>query len=92
MGVILGAVVFLLILGAVVGLVEKGAGSKAIRPYLGLLLIAALIAEMGVVLGFMFRGVEEYFLIAAKGVAVFTAVVLCLQLIGVVAKKFFVSQ
>jgi hypothetical protein len=92
MGVIVGIVVFLIVLGAILGLLEKSGGSKVIRPYLGLLLIAGLIAGMGMVLGFMFRGIEDYFMIAAKGIAVFTAVILCLRLIGLVARKFLVSE
>lgn len=95
MGVIVGVVVFLIALGAVISLVEKsakGASSRVLRPYIGLLLIAGLIAGMGLVLGTMFRGVEEYFLIVAKGVAVFTGVILCLQLIVAIAKRFFVAD
>ena len=96
MGIIVGAVVgvvaFLIVLGAVFSLVEqgaKGANSRVIRPYVGLLLIAALIAVMGLVLGWIFRGIEDYFLIAAKGVAVFTGVILCLHLMTLIAKRFF---
>jgi phosphotransferase system glucose/maltose/N-acetylglucosamine-specific IIC component len=95
MGVIVGVVVFLIALGAVISLVEKsakGASSRVLRPYIGLLLIAGLIAGMGLVLGTMFRGVEEYFFIVAKGVAVFTGVILCLQLIIAIAKRFFVAD
>lgn len=95
MGVIVGVVLFLIALGAVISLVEngaKGANSRVLRPYIGLLLIAGLIAGMGLVLGTMFRGVEEYFFIVAKGVAVFTGVILCLQLIIAIAKRFFVAD
>ncbi|MDE1193728.1 MAG: hypothetical protein PW896_00680 [Pseudomonas sp.] len=95
MGVIVGVVVFLIALGAVISLIEKGAkgaSSRVLRPYVGLLLIAGLIAGMGLVLGTMFRGVEDYFFIVAKGVAVFTGVILCLQLIIAIAKRFFVAD
>lgn len=94
MGVKVGVFVFLIALGAVISLVEKGAqgaSSRVLRPYIGLLLIAGLIAGMGLVLGTMFRGVEDYFFMVAKGVAVFTGVVVCLQLIIVIAKRFFVA-
>lgn len=95
MGVIVGVVVFLIALGAVISLVEKGAkgaSSRVLRPYIGLLLIAGLIAGMGLVLGTMFRGVEDYFFIVAKGLAVFTGVILCMQLIIAIAKRFFVAD
>jgi hypothetical protein len=95
MGLIVGVFLFLIILGAVVNLVEKGAkgaNSKVLRPYVGLLLISALIAGMGLVLGLIFHGVEDYFFVVAKGVAVFTGVVLCLQLISVIAKRFFLTD
>jgi hypothetical protein len=95
MGIIVGVVLFLIVLGAVLSLVEKGAkgaSSRVVRPYIGLLLIAALIAGMGLVLGWVFRGIEDYFFIVAKGVAVFTGVVLCLHLITVIAKRFLVSD
>ena len=91
-GIVVGVVVFLIALGAVLSIAEQGAkdaNSRVIRPYVGLLLIAALIAGMGLVLGWIFRGIEDYFFIAAKGVAVFTGVILCLHLITVIAKRFF---
>ncbi|MDR9752956.1 hypothetical protein RG836_16005 [Pseudomonas sp. SZMC_28357] len=95
MGIIVGVVLFLIVLGAVLSLVEKGAkgaSSRVVRPYIGLLLIAALIAGMGLVLGWVFRGIEDYFFIVAKGVAVFTGVVLCVHLITVIAKRFLVAD
>ena len=95
MGVIVGVFVFLIALGAVIRIVGKcshGASSRLLRPYIGLLLIAGVIAGMGMVLGTMFRGVEDYFFIVAKGVAVFTGVVLCLKLIIAIAKRFFAAD
>lgn len=92
MGFVVGIVLCFILLIAVISVIEKSASSKVMRPYVGALLIAALIAGMGLVLGLVFRGVEEYFLIAAKGVAVFTGVILCLQLMGVVGKKFFAAD
>jgi hypothetical protein len=92
MGFVVGVVLCFIALAVIVSLIEKGSSSKVIRPYIGAMLIAALIAGMGLVLGLIFHGVEEYFLIAAKVVAVFTGVVLCLQLVGVVSKKFFVAD
>jgi hypothetical protein len=95
MGLIVGVFLFLIILGAFVNLVEKGvqgASSKVLRPYVGLLLISSLIAGMGLVLSLIFHGIEDYFFIVAKGVAVFTGVVLCLQFISVIAKSFFLTD
>jgi len=95
MGVIVGVFVFLIVLGAFISLVEKGAQGasyRLLRPYIGLLLIAGLIAGMGLVLGTMFRGVEDYLFVVAKGVAVFTGVVVCMKLIVAVAKRFFVAD
>jgi hypothetical protein len=95
MGLIVGVFLFLIIMGAFINLVEKGAkgaSSKVLRPYIGLLLISALIAGMGLVLSLIFHGIEDYFFSVAKGVAVFTGVVLCLQLICVIAKSFFLTD
>lgn len=89
MAIIIGVVLFLIFLGVLMNLFEKGKSSTTLRPYIGLLLIAGLIAGMGLVLGFMFKEAEYYFLIAAKGVAVLAGAAMCLQLIGVVAKRWF---
>lgn len=95
MGIIFGAIIIFVVLIALVGVVTEGAkgiGSRVIRPYVGLLLIAALIAVMGLMLGWMFRGIEDYFLMTAKGVTIFTGVILCLHLIAVIAKQIFAAD
>jgi hypothetical protein len=71
---------------------SKGVSSRVIGPYIGLLLIAALIAVMGLMLVWMFRGIEDYFLLTAKGVSIFTGVILCLHLIAVIAKQIFATD
>jgi hypothetical protein len=71
MGVVVGIVVFFIVLGALSSLIERGAASGLLRPYLGLFLIAALIAGMGLLLGFLSRDVQAFFFMAAKVVAVF---------------------
>jgi len=88
MGVIVGVIVFLIALGALSSLIERGAASRLLRPYIGLLLIAALIAGLGFVLGFLFSGLQDFFFTIAKVVAVFAGVGLCLHLIVAVAKRW----
>jgi len=88
MGIIAGIVVFLILLGAIASLIERGATSRFLRPYIGLLLIAALIAGMGFVLGFLFSGLQDIFFTIAKFVTVFVCMALCLHLIFAVAKRW----
>jgi hypothetical protein len=92
MGFIVGVVLCFIVLIAVISVIEKSSSSRVVRPYVGALLIAALIAGMGLILGLVFRGIEDYFLIAAKAVAVFTGVIMCLQLMAVVGKRFFTTD
>ena len=79
MGVLVGMVVFFIVLGALSSLIERGAASRLLRPYTGLFLIAALIAGMGLLLGFLSRDLQEFFFIAAKVVAMLVGVSLCLH-------------
>lgn len=88
MAIVVSIVVFLIILGVLFNLIEHGAASRLLRPYIGLLLIAALIAGLGIVVGFLFSGLQSFFLIAAKIVAVFSCACLCLHLIVIVAKRW----
>lgn len=88
MGVVVGVILFLIVLGAFFSLIERGTTSRLMRPYIGLLLIAALIAALGGVLGFLFRDLQGFFLIIAKVVAVFACVSLCIHLIFVIAKRW----
>lgn len=88
MGIVVGIIVFLIVLGAAASLIERGATSRLLRPYIGLLLIAALIAGLGLVVGFLFSGLQDFFLITAKIIAVFAAAGLCLHLIIIVARRW----
>jgi high-affinity Fe2+/Pb2+ permease len=88
MGIVVGIVIFLVVLGAAASLIERGAASRLLRPYIGLLLIAALIAGLGVSVGFLFSGLQDFFLITAKIIAVFACAGLCLHLIVIVAKRW----
>lgn len=86
MGVLVGVVVFFIVLAVLASLIEWDAASRMLRPYIGLLLIAAVIASMGVLLGFLSRDVQALFFVVAKVVAVLVGVALCLHLIIVIAK------
>ena len=88
MGVLAGVVVFFIVLGALSSLIERGGTSQLLRPYIGLLLITALIAGMGLLLGFLSRDVQEFFFMAAKVVAVLVGVALCLHLIVTIARRW----
>ncbi|WP_236201237.1 hypothetical protein [Pseudomonas pseudonitroreducens] len=88
MAIVVGIVIFLIALGALVSLIELGAASRLLRPYIGLLLIAALIAGLGVVVGVLFSDLQGFLLIVAKIIAVFACAGLCLQLIPMVAKRW----
>ena len=92
MGVVIGAALCLLLLGTALDAIDKACSSKLLRPYLGIFLIAGLIAGIGLILDLTVHGIGKYFLTAAKGLSVFSAVILCLQLIGMVAKRFLQPQ
>lgn len=61
MGLIVGVVVFLVVLAVLAGLIERGAASRMLRPYIGLLLISGVIAGMGLLLGFLSSDVQGIF-------------------------------
>jgi hypothetical protein len=88
MGVLVGVVLFFIVLAVLASLIERGAASRILRPYIGLLLIAAMIAGMGVLLGFLSRDVQAFLFMAAKVLAVLVGVALCVQLIVTIAKRW----
>ncbi|MCQ4295955.1 hypothetical protein NAU58_10235 [Pseudomonas stutzeri] len=88
MGIIVGIVVFLIALGVLSSLIERGAASQLLRPYIGLLLIAALIACLGVVVSFLFHDLQSFFFVTAKIVAVFACAGLCVHLIVVIVRRW----
>lgn len=61
MGILVGVVVFLILLGVAASLVERGSTSRLLRPYIGLLLIAVLIAGLGLIVGILFNGLQDFF-------------------------------
>lgn len=88
MWIIVVIVVGFITVGLLYGLVEKGMASRTLRPYLALLLIAALIAVLGVVTGFLFDSLHGFFFTIAKIVAVLTCTALCLHLIAIIGKRW----
>lgn len=88
MGVLVGVVVFFIVLAVLASLVERGATLRILRPYIGLLLISAVIAGMGELLGFLSSDMQVFFFMVAKVVAVLVGVALCLHLIAVIAKRW----
>jgi len=51
----------LVVLAVLAGLIERGAASRMLRPYIGLLLISGVIAGMGLLLGFLSSDVQGIF-------------------------------
>lgn len=88
MGVLVGVVVFFIALAVLTSLIERGAASRMLRPYIGLLLIAAVIAGIGVLLGFLSNDVQAFFYMASKVLAVLVGVALCVHLIVSIAKRW----
>lgn len=89
MGILLGGFIVLVLIGALISLLEKGIESNFLRPIIGLFIISALVAGLGLILSLVFSDIETWFFIVAKGIAVFAAVLLCLRLMGVVGQRFF---
>lgn len=88
MGVLVGVVVFFIVLAVLASLIERGAISRMLRPYIGLLLISAMIASIGVLMGFLSRDVQAFLFMAAKVLAVLVGVALCVHLIVIIAKRW----
>jgi hypothetical protein len=88
MGVLVGVVVFFIVLAVLASLIERGAALRILRPYIGLLLIAAVIACIGVLLGFLSSDVQSFLFMAAKVLAVLVGVALCMHLIVTIAKRW----
>ncbi len=88
MGVIVGVIVVFAVLAVLASLIERGAASQMLRPYIGLLLISSVIAGMGLLLGVLSTGVQGFFYMAAKVLAVLVGVALCVHLIIIIAKRW----
>jgi hypothetical protein len=87
-GFLVGVVLFFVALAVLGSLIERGAASRVLRPYIGFLLIAGVIAGMGLLLGFLSRDVQEFFYIVAKVLAVLVGVALCVHVIIIIAKRW----
>lgn len=88
MGIIIGIVILLVLIGVIASHIERGPTLKLLRPYFGLLLIAALVTGAGFVSGFLFSNLQNILFVAAKIIAVFTCLALCLHLIVITAKRW----
>ncbi len=88
MGILVGVVVSFIVLAVLSSLIERGAATRMLRPYIGLLLITAVIAGIGVLLGFLSRDVQAFLFMVAKVLAVLVGVALCLHLIVIIGKRW----
>lgn len=88
MGIIVGIIAFLIVLGLLSSVIEHGARSRLLRPYISLLMISGLVAGLGLALGVLSGDLEHIALSIAKIIAVLTCVALCLQLIIVIGKRW----
>ncbi|QQQ51227.1 hypothetical protein JJQ97_02950 [Pseudomonas syringae] len=88
MGFIIGLSVLLILIGTVLYLFDKGAQTRWLRPYIGLMLIGLLIGGMGLLVGLVSDEIEVYFLLVAKWVIAVTGIMFCLRLIVLIAKRF----
>lgn len=88
MGILAGVVVSFIVLAVLSSLIERGAATRMLRPYIGLLLITAVIAGIGVLLGFLSRDVQAFLFMVAKVLAVLVGVALCLHLIVIIGKRW----
>lgn len=87
-GVIVFLIVFLVVLGAFYNIIERGAASRLLRPYIGLFLIAALVAALGMIVGALFGGGQSILFFIARVIAALTCAALCLHLIVIIGKKW----
>lgn len=88
MGILVGVVVSFIVLAVLSSLIERGAATRMLRPYIGLLLITAVIAGIGLLLGFLSRDVQAFLFMVAKVLAVLVGVALCLHLIVIIGKRW----
>ncbi|MFM0227409.1 hypothetical protein [Paraburkholderia dipogonis] len=90
MRLVIGGVVFLFLLGAV-GNSLNSPQWREWRAYMGLFLIALLVAVMGWVVDLVLPGASDTFLLVAKWIAVVSAGLICLRMIVGVCKTFFIK-
>lgn len=80
-------VVFLVL--AFFGLIFEAASGLEWRPFVGMFLIATVVAVLGFVVGFVIPGWSHYFYKAALLIAVLSGAGVCFKLIKKIAKHFF---
>lgn len=88
MGIIVAIISGLLIIALAGVLLEAGARSRHVRPYLGMFLTALLVAGTGWFLDMLFHGVLYYFFLVARAIAALTAAALCLHLTVMIIRHF----
>ena len=89
MGAVLGGIFVVFLVLGLLGAIGERANTREWRPFVGIFIIAGMIALMGVILGLGLPGVTPIFIGVAKWVAIVGAVLLCLRIIGKVAVSFF---
>ena len=91
MGLIIGVVVLLIAAMLLTGSLRRSSVQtprhKILRPYIGLFVIAGLVAVAAMAVGALFSSVGEWMLIIAKVIAVIACVSLCVHLAVIVAKN-----
>lgn len=90
MGFIIGFFIFLGVVSVILNLVGSSLSLafSLLRPYMAFLLIAGLIAVLGMVVDIIFSGAQDVFFFIAKVVAVLVGAALCLHLIYMIGKRF----
>lgn len=88
--IILGFIVLVVIFG-IIGAIKDRLDTREWRPFIGIFLIAGMIAVLGLVVQLIFPGSADIFLLVAKWVAVAGAFAMCIKIIVVIAKAFFTS-
>ena len=91
MGLIVGVLVLVVAALLLTGSLRKSTvktsqNHKVLRPYIGLFLIAGLVAVASLAVGALFSQAGEWMLIIAKVIAVIACVSLCVHLAVIVAK------
>lgn len=84
MGFIVGVVVLLVAAALLAGSVRD---SRLLRPYIGLFIIAALMAVAAAAVSSLFNSLGAWLMIGAKLVAVVSCVALCVHLAIIVGKR-----
>ena len=71
---------------------EAQANDAEFRPFIGIFLIAAMVAILGVVVGILFPETTESFITTSIWIVVFGGVCICVKTILSIAKHFFINK